>query len=182
MNYEENWSVLADLLTEVKKKGEKTPRWVMNDLRSAKVMIQILKANATYNETTLKLENLLRNIESYIIFTAQEKFGTTFADNWLKKLEKAKKTESKEQKETKSKFIPGLPKNQSWVRIQTSQDLPLKKVKSLAKEHSLSSTTQHENYVLVYGTEKNMKSFLKTMADQHRGARKTQKDTNLQTK
>ena len=100
----------------------------MNDLRSAKVMIQILKANATYKETTLKLENLLRNIESYIIFTAQEKFGATLADNWLKKLEKAKKTESKEQEETKSKFIPGLPKNQSWVRIQTSQDLPLEKV------------------------------------------------------
>ena len=144
----------------------------MNDLRSAKVMMQILKADATHEETTLKLEDLLRNIESYIIFTAQEKFGATVADNWLTRLEQAKKTESEEQEETTSKFIPGLPRDQSWVRIQTSQDLPLEQVQSLAKEHNLSSRAQHENYVLVYGNEKNMKAFLKNMAGKHRGAQK----------
>ena len=144
----------------------------MNDLRSAKVMMQILKADATHEETTQNLEDLLRNIESYIILTAQEKFGTTVADNWLTRLEQAKKTKSAEHEETTSTFIPGLPRDQSWVRIQTSPDLPLEQVKSLSTEHNLSSRTQHENYVLVYGNEKNMKAFLKTMAGKQRGARK----------
>ena len=48
MSYEENWKVLADLLTELRKKGEKIPTHIMNDLRSAKTMIQILKADPTH--------------------------------------------------------------------------------------------------------------------------------------
>jgi hypothetical protein len=43
MSYEEKWKVLADLLAELQEKGETIPADVINDLRSAKTMIQVLK-------------------------------------------------------------------------------------------------------------------------------------------
>jgi hypothetical protein len=62
MSYEEKWKVLADLLVEVQEKGKKNPAEILNDLRSAKTMIQILKANPTNIESLSRIETYLRNV------------------------------------------------------------------------------------------------------------------------
>ena len=172
MGYKENWKVLADLLTELRKKGERIPSHVMNDVRSAKTMIQILKADPTHIENIPRIETYLRNVESYVISRAQEKLGTDFAEKWLRKLEKAKKTKIKEKKETTLKFVSGLPRNKKWVRVQISKDTSRKETERLAKENKLSFKMQRNGYMLVYGNDKSIKSFVKKMAEKLRGTRK----------
>ena len=172
MSYEENWKVLADLLTELRKKGEKIPTDVMNDLRSAKTMIQILKADPTHIENIPRIETYLRNVESYAILMAQEKLGTGFVEQWLRKLEKARKTKIEEKEEVTPRFVPGLPRDKNWVRIQISKDAPREDVESLVKENKLSCKMQKNGYMIVYGNGESIKSFVKKMAEKFRGTRK----------
>jgi hypothetical protein len=172
MSYEEKWKVLADLLTELRKKGEKIPPDVINDLRSAKTMIQILKADQTHIESIPRIETYLRNVESYAVLVAQEKLGTEFVERWLRKLEKAKKTEIEEKKKVTPRFVPGLPRDKNWVRIQISEDTPREDVESLVKENKLLCKMQKNSYMLVYGNGESIKSFVKKMAKKFRGTRK----------
>ena len=172
MSYEENWNVLADLLTELRKKGEKIPTEVMNDLRSAKTMIQILKADPTHIENIPRIETYLRNVESYAVLMAQEKLGPEFVERWLRKLEKAKKIKTEEKEKVTPRLVPGLPRDKNWVRVQSSKDTPREDIESLAKENKLSCKMQKNGYMLVYGNGESIKSFVKKMAEKFRGTRK----------
>ncbi len=172
MSYEKNWKVLADLLTELRKTGEEIPTVVMNDLRSAKTMIQILKVDSTHIENIPRIENYLASVESYAIFAAQKKLGTRFVDQWLRKLEKAKKTRVKEKEEVTPTLVLGVPRDKNWVRVQVSDDTPRKDVERLVKENRLSCKIQKNGYMLVYGNGESIKSFVKKMAEKFRGTRK----------
>ncbi|UCC57675.1 MAG: DUF2096 family protein [Candidatus Bathyarchaeum sp.] len=170
MSYEEKWKVLADLLIELQERAEKIPADVMHDLRSAKTMIQVLKADPTHIESISRIDTYLRRVESYAIFTA-EKHGTEIVEEWLKKLKMEKRGEKKEKKEAASRFIPGVPRDKNWVRIQVSEDIPPEDIKKLVEASNLSCKTQKNGYILVYGSRENIKSFVKGMAEKFRGAR-----------
>jgi hypothetical protein len=170
MSYEEKWKVLADLLIELQERGEKIPADVMHDLRSAKTMIQILKADPTHIESISRIDTYLRTVESFVIFTT-EKHGKEIVDKWLKRLSIEKRVKSKE-KETASRFVPGIPRNKTWVRIQISEDTPREEVEKLIEASELSYKMQENGHMIVYGNGKNIKSFVKLMAAKFRGARK----------
>ena len=142
----------------------------MNDLRSAKTMIQVLKADPTHIENISRIDTYLRSVESYAIYT-MEKQGTESAEEWLKKLKDPKRVKTKEKKEATSRFIPGVPRDKSWVRIQISDDTPLEFVEKFVRESNLSYRMQENGYILVYGNEPNIKSFVKRMTKQFRGSR-----------
>jgi hypothetical protein len=169
MSYEEKWKILADLLIELQERGEKIPVDIMNDLRSAKTLIQVLKANQTHIESISRIDSYMRSVESYAIFTA-EKLGTVNVEEWLKKIKDTKREEKKE-KATGSRFTPGVPRDKSWMRIKISDDTLPEDVKKLAKKSRLSYRKQKNEYILVYGNEENIKSFVKKMAEQFRGSR-----------
>ncbi len=170
LNYEEKWKVLADFLIEIRKEGEKIPTDVMSDLRSAKTMIQVLKADPTNTKDISRIEKYLRSVESYAINTA-EKQGTEKVVEWLKKLETGKRGRSEEEKEAISKFVPGFPRDKKWVRIQISEDTPPKDIKKLVKTSNLSYKIQKKGYILVYGNDENIKSFMKKMTERFRVSR-----------
>ncbi|KPV64295.1 MAG: hypothetical protein AOA66_0255 [Candidatus Bathyarchaeota archaeon BA2] len=173
MSYNERWKVLADLLTELRKRGEKIPPDVMNDLRSAKTMIEILKADPTHIENIPKLEAYMGNVESYLIFAAQKKFGLEFVEQWMKKLEEARRAVKVEGKaEAPPRFVPGLPKGKRWVRVQISEDTSQEDIERIARENKLLCKMQKNGYMLVYGSSESIKTFVKKMAEKFRGARK----------
>jgi len=45
MSYEAVWKVLEEIIIELRKKGVATPPNVMNDLKSAKVLMKVLDAS-----------------------------------------------------------------------------------------------------------------------------------------
>jgi hypothetical protein len=172
MSYEKKWKVLADLLIELQKRGEKIPADVMKDLRSAKTIIQVLKVDPTHCESISRIDEYLRGVESYAIFAA-EKLGTETAEQWLKQLKDSKTAKVYKKTEAKPRFVHGVPRNKKWIRVQTSEDTPPEDVKKLVKDNNLSYKTQENGYILVYGEEKNLKSFVKMMAEHFRGTRDT---------
>jgi hypothetical protein len=173
MSYEEKWKVLADLLVEVQEKGKKNPAEILNDLRSAKTMIQILKANPTNIESLSRIETYLRNVESHIIFTA-EKLGTETVQTCLKKLKETKE-EKKENKNELSNFVHGVPRNKKWVRIQLSEETPLNEIQKLVKQNKLLYKALEKEHIIIYGDKNNIKSFVKSVAERFRSYRNEEK-------
>jgi len=171
MNYEEVWNVLADLITELRKKGQLIPANVMSDLRSAKTMIQVFKADTAHIENIQRIETYLESVEVQLISMAQEKVGPKFAAKWMEKLEEAGRKVSKK-KEESARFVPGLPRDKHWVRVQISKDTPQGEIEKLAKENSLSHKIQKDGYMLVYGDDENVKAFVKKMAAKFRHIRR----------
>lgn len=170
MSYEKKWKVLADLLIELQKRGEKIPADVIKDLRSAKTMIQVLRADPTHIESLSRIDTYLRSVESYAIFTT-EKYGTELVEEWLKKLKEPKEVGGKEKKKA-SKFIPGVPRDKKWVRIEISEDTSLEEIKKLVEESDVSYKTQEDGYIFVYGKGENVRAFMKRMTERFRGTKK----------
>ena len=171
MNYEEVWNVLENLITELRNKGQLIPANVMNDLHSAKTMIQVFKADTTHVENIPRIETYLESVEAQLISMAQEKVGSKFVAKWMEKLDEARRKVS-EEKEEGARFVPGLPRDKHWVRVQISEDTPQKEIEKLAKENNLSHKIQKDGYMLVYGDNENVKAFVKKMAEKFRHIRR----------
>ena len=89
MGHEEVWKILDSLIVEFRRRGETIPINVIEDLRSAKTLMQVLRADTKHVENVPSIEMYLGNVESYLIFTAHQKFGAEFAESWMKKLREA---------------------------------------------------------------------------------------------
>jgi len=172
MGYDEVWKTLADLITEFRRKGESIPSNVMEDLRAAKTMIQVLRADLSHVENIPSIEMYLGNVESYLIFEAQKKFGSKFVEEWLLKIKEARQEKAPEEYvKPSSKFVPGLPRGQKWVRVQISKETPEKEIKKLAEETGLYFKVQTNGYMLVYGEDEKLKLFVKKAAEKLGGVK-----------
>ena len=167
MGYEEWWKTLEHLITEFRKKNMSVPKEIMTSLRSAKTMINVYKADLSRVETIPEIENYLLSVESSLINIAKEKFGQNFVNNWLRILETSRK-EQQTKTDSATRFIPGLPKNEHWIRVLPSEDILKRNIERLAGELGLSFKNQKDGYVLVYGDKKKIKEFVKKMAEKCR--------------
>ncbi|MDH7477875.1 MAG: DUF2096 family protein [Candidatus Bathyarchaeota archaeon] len=163
MGYLAVWKVLEEMILEFRKRGITIPAEVMDNLKSARIMIKILKADPTRGETMQKIEEYLSNVESYLISEGQKEFGVEYVDKWLKRLDEASmRFPDLEEKETR--FVPGLPRDQKWIRVKPSAELPIEKLELMAKELNLLCELQSDGCLLVYGGDSCLKEFVKKMA------------------
>jgi len=101
-------------------------------------MINVLNADPTKKENVSSIEKYLRNVESHLIFAAQTKFGSEFMNRWMDRFREAwEKPDAGTPTGAASKFVPGLPRGQRWVRVQVSTETPKEEVEKLAKESGL---------------------------------------------
>jgi hypothetical protein len=161
MGYLAVWKVLEEMITDFRKKGITVPKTVLSDLKYAKTLINVLRADPSHLDTSQKVEEYLRSVESYLISEGQKKFGSRYIEQWLNRLDEASK-EVFEKEETR--FIPGLPREQKWIRVKPSDELSIEKLKALAEELNLSYNVQNDGYVLFCGEDKDIKDFVKKVA------------------
>lgn len=175
MDYEAVWKVLSDLITEFRRRGETINLQVMSDLHSAKTLIHVWKADPAKSDCLSQIEVFLENVESTLMLAAYEKFGTPFAEEWMQKLKQAREITSPKREEAQRalmKPFPIVPKGAKWVRIQVSAETPEKTVKELAANYELRCETQKDGFIIVSGTEKELKAFLQKFAEYFRASKK----------
>lgn len=163
MGYLAVWKVLEEMITDFRKKGLTVPTEILDDLKSAKTLINVLKADPTRGETVQKIEEYLGNVESYLISEGTKNFGDKYTGEWLKRLDEAGKALFAEEEE-EVRFVPGLPREQKWIRVKPSAELSIERLKSIAEELNLSCNVQNDGYLLVYGEENRIKEFVKKVA------------------
>ena len=149
-------------MLELRKKGVTISPDVINDLRSAKLMIKISEAEGSRGEATQKVEEYLGNVESGLLAIAQKAMSSETVDQWLRLLEEAN-LESCEEKTEENKFITGVPRDQKWIRVEPIGNLPADRIKLIAKESNLSVNPQKDGRLVVYGQPEVIKEFLKKM-------------------
>ena len=163
MGYATMWKILEEIITEFRKKQLTIPETVMNDLKAAKTMINIVaSADSDHGEANLKIEGYLGNVEAYLVTEAQKHFTHEQIDTWLRRLEQANCCTCEESTE-EQRFVAGVPRDQKWVRVEPLPDLPTEELKRLAQETKLSTSTQKDGRMIVYGQAENLKEFLKKM-------------------
>jgi hypothetical protein len=166
MGYLAVWKIQEEIVTDFRKKGKTIPEKTMNDLKSARTLIKMLKTDTSQEDTLQKIETYLTNVESYLVSEGERLFGTEYVDEWLKRLNEASKKKA-EPDEEETRFVPGLPRGQKWVRVKPSAELPIEKVKTFAEKSGLLYKMQNDGNLLVYGKDEQVKSFVKKMATEH---------------
>ncbi len=161
------WKVLEEIVTEFRKKEIDIPHKVMDDLRSAKVMINVNEADdKSCLNTDLRIEEYLENVEIYLISEAQKSFPAEIIDRWLRHMETARYTLNDSGDKVKPHFMSGFPRNQRWIRVKPLDNLPTEKLKNLATESDLAFRVEEEGELLIYGDNDKMKEFIKRMTIQ----------------
>ena len=174
MGYEAVWKVLEEIVIELRKKGVETPPNVMNDLKSAKILMKVLDASESdRGETAPKIEQYLGSLEAYLVTTAQKKFPPARIDTWLKRIETANcnmcqtcSVETTKTEKTETKFITGVPRDQKWILVKPLANLPAEKLKQLAEKTNLSFREEQDGHLIIHGSAENIKKFVKKMTEQ----------------
>jgi hypothetical protein len=162
VGYPDTWAVLEEMIADFRRRGQTVPTRIMNDLKSAGTMIRVLKADISRGETAQRIEEYLGSVESYLVSEGEKSFGTAYADEWLKRLAEASRKPTEEEDGTR--FVPGLPREQNWIRVRPSGQLSLERLKMMAEESNLSWNAQADGSLLVYGGQDCVRSFVRKMA------------------
>ena len=162
---------MEGLVAELKKRKIGIPPETMTELRSARTLVEVYRADPSHSESIMAIEGSLLNLESTLMNIGKEKFGEAFAETWLEKLEEARKQKA-ESKSTAQRFVVGYPKGEHWIRVLPSDEILKEDVERLAEKVGLSSKMQEDGYVLVYGSEERIKDFVKMMAEKCHETRK----------
>jgi hypothetical protein len=171
VGHSETWTILEEIITELRKKGHNTPENVMSDLKSAKTMIRLVDAaEEGRGEIGPKIEQYMASVEAYVITEAQKCFPPERIDEWLSRLQDSlcdvcvgqPKTEDKEE----TRFIAGLPRDQKWLRVTPISSLPTEKLKQLADETNLAVKPEKDTHLIIYGKAEDIKQFIKKMTEQ----------------
>ena len=163
MGYSEAWKILEEMVADFRKKGKVVPPQIMDDLKSARTMIRILKADASCGDATQKIEEYLGSVESYLVSEGERDFGAAYANEWLNRLHDASVKVGIEEKE-ETPFISSLPREQQWIRVKPSTELAIDRLKALASDSSVSYRVQDDGSILIFGKKEHIFDFVKKMA------------------
>ncbi len=164
LNYYAVWKLMADLIRDLKRRGESIPPKIMNDLRSAKTMMEIAKIDRSNPNVIMRIEEYLRNLESYLLPIAREKLGQAYVDLLMEKIAEAQRSTFTPKREEEKRFPVGVPRDKHWIRIKPTEETPLSLIRQISEEMGLKHELQKDGYVLVYGEKEQIKKFVKRTA------------------
>ncbi len=158
------WKVLEEMVIELRKKPDIIPSKILNDLKSAKVLLEITdREEKKQEETTLKIEHYLENIEIYIFNEIQKKFETKIVKEWLNRLGEARRKIIQIKEE--NKFISGVPRDQKWIRVKPISELPKEMLEKIAEDENLIVSSDKDGKITIYGETENIQKFIKKITN-----------------
>jgi len=165
MGYQDAWRVLEEMIVDFRTRGESVPSKIMDDLKSAETMIRLLKFDAARGETIQKVEEYLASVESYVVSEGEKLFGPAYAEKWLKRLAEARESPTKEEEETR--FIPGVRRDEGWIRVKPSNGMTLERLRKMAESLDLYWRAQADGSLLVHGRKERIRSFVRKMTTKY---------------
>ena len=164
LDYDAMWNLMAELIRDLKRRGESIPSRVMNDLRSAKTMMEIAKVDMSNLQAFMRIEEYLNNLEAYLLPLAREKLGRAYVELLMKKIAEAQRGTFRPEQVSERRLPVGVPRDKHWVRITPTTEIPSDLIREIAEETGLRCDIQEDGYILVYGSKKEIKEFVKRTA------------------
>jgi len=152
-------------MVKLREKGDVIPVNVVEDLRAARTLIEIIRAGGEISENATKVEELLGRVEAFLVSTAEARFGNQFINSWMDEMMKIRRGELKWKPKVVRRFIPGLPRDKDWIRIKISNIITKQKVDEIVRDLKLQVRMQRDGYLLVSGSKDEVKRFVKRVTD-----------------
>ncbi len=160
--------ILEEIIIELRKKGLEIPANIMSDLKSARTLMKIEKADARgRGETEPKIDKYIGSFEAYIMTEASKHFPAGKVDKWMTALDLAScdSCVTVEEAKEEMRMIPGVPRDQKWIRVEPINSLPIEKLEKMATDTKLCFKREKDGRLIVYGSQENIKSFVKKMTE-----------------
>jgi hypothetical protein len=160
------WKILEDMTLKLRRKGVEIPANIINDLRSAKSMLEISTAEKGSGDFLAKIQECTDNVEAFLTAQVEKTFGVKAADDFLKQLEDSSCPTcqtGQPTRKTENKFVSGVPRDQKWIRVEPIDGLSDEKLRQMAQEQNLSVSPQEDGKLVVYGKPEDIKAFVKKM-------------------
>jgi hypothetical protein len=167
--------LLEEIIIELRKKGLEIPSNIMTDLKSARTLINIEKADAKgHGETELKIDEYLVSVEAYVMAEADKRFPPEKVQKWLAALDLAScdSCVTVEERKEEMRMIPGVPRDQKWIRVEPIEGLPVEKLEQMATDAKLGFRREKDGRLVVYGSNEAVKEFIKKIAKPNGQAKK----------
>jgi hypothetical protein len=161
--------IIEEIIIELRRKGLEIPPNVMSNLKSARTLMKVEKVDSKdQGETDPKIDQYISSVEAYAITEANRHFPGEKVDKWLTALDLAScdTCVTIEKPKEEKRFIPGVPRDQKWIRVEPINSLPIEKLEKMATENKLSFQRDKDGHLIVYGTDENVKIFVKKMTTQ----------------
>ncbi len=160
--------IIEEIIIELRRKGLEIPPNVMSNLKSARTLMKVEKIDPKdQGETDPKIDQYISSVEAYAITEASKHFPGEKVDKWLTALDIASCDTCVAIEEPKEmRFIPGAPRDQKWIRVEPISSLPIEKLEKMATENKLGFKREKDGHLMVYGTDENVKTFVKKMTAQ----------------
>jgi hypothetical protein len=168
LGYVSVWKVLEEMVADFRGKGMTIPPQVMSDLKSAKTTIRVLSAGTQSEDGIRRVDQYLMNVESYLITEGQKKLGQRYIDEWLERLDNASREKTDGEQEV-LRFIPGMPRQQKWIRVTPTAGIHIKTLEATAVKMKLSHKIGEDSSLLVWGDDRAIKDFVKNLASKYEG-------------
>ena len=159
--------ILEEIIIELRRKGLEIPLNILSDLKSARTLMKIEKADQKgIGETEPKIDEYLGDVEAYLITEAEKVFPHEKVEKWLETLDIAScdscvtVVEEKEE----MRMIPGIPRDQKWIRLEPLESLPSERLEQMATDAKLSFKKEKDGHLVVYGSEEAVKGFVKEIS------------------
>ncbi len=160
--------LLEEIIIELRRIGMEIPADVMSNLKSARTLMTVEKVDSrARGEVDPKIDQYLYSVEAYIITEAEKHLPAEKVQKWLAELDIAScdscVTLVKPKEEMK--MVPGVPRDQKFIRAKPIDKLPIEKLEKMATETNLSFRRDKDGHLIVNGTQENIKAFVKKMTD-----------------
>jgi hypothetical protein len=169
MGYLDTWKAIEEMITDFRAKGIIIPSETMTELRSAKTLIHVLEADPGRADISQEIDKCLFNVESYSMSKGQMMFGMEYVDKWFTRLDQARETVEEPKEEPK--LLSSIPRGDKWIRVNPSTQ-SIEESKKFADELHLSCIVQNEGFLLVHGEDKQLKGFLRKIAEKNARGKK----------
>lgn len=161
MNYSAGATILDELMIELKLKGADIPTHVVSDLKTGRSFAGIAMRQQGEIETEAKAMATLQNVEMNLLSLAEILVDIEYAEGWQKKINDAYASEQvASTSSSSSSYIVGIPKGVYWIRIDEDYLSDVDNLLELFEEYDLSSKSQDDGFMLVYGKKENVTLFL----------------------
>ncbi|MCL1831113.1 MAG: DUF2096 family protein [Oscillospiraceae bacterium] len=165
-NYIAAAAVLDELMIELKHKNIDIPSHVVSDLKTGRSFAGIAMRQAGEIETEAKAMAALQNVEMNLLSLAEIEAGNEYAEGWQMKIIEAYTSDVKAPPSSSAAgYIVGIPKGVYWVRVQEEYLKDITDIAALLDEFTLSSKSQDDGYILVYGKKDNVSLFLASVRE-----------------
>lgn len=164
---EQNWLILVDLLTDLKKKGADVPNSVNKDISLLKTSINFYKKDTSHPDMIKEFDRANRVITDVQdkLFRFAEEFGDEYYNQWVDKFRRANTGEEiYKQAETASKFAGGAPPGFSNAKIHLKKPISEDRTQEIAEYLNLIIEFEDDTTIALYGDSDNIKKGLKEFA------------------